>query len=117
MMAKLAGTATLKFQEGADWYLKHMGRLPDYYISAMDAVDAGWNPKIGNLNSVCPDKMLIGGIYQNRNGHFPSADGRIWYEADINYIFGFRGSDRILFSNDGLIFVTYDHYKTFVEIL
>lgn len=41
MMAKLAGTATLKFQEGADWYLKHMGRLPDYYISAMDAVDAG----------------------------------------------------------------------------
>ena len=41
---------------------------------------------------------------------------RTWYEADINYIPGFRSTDRILFSNDGLIFVTYDHYETFFEI-
>ena len=40
----------------------------------------------------------------------------ISYEADINYEFGYRGTQRILFSNDGLIFVTYDHYDTFVEI-
>lgn len=37
--------------------------------------------------------------------------------ADINYKFGFRGNDRIVFSNDGLIFVTYDHYKTFIEFV
>ena len=36
--------------------------------------------------------------------------------ADINYYGGYRGHDRILFSNDGLIFVSYDHYKTYYEI-
>jgi hypothetical protein len=41
---------------------------------------------------------------------------RIWYEADINYTSGYRGTERILYSNDGLIFVTYDHYQTFYEI-
>ena len=39
-----------------------------------------------------------------------------WYEADINYTGGFRTHDRILYSNDGLIFVTYEHYQTFYEI-
>ncbi len=66
---------------------------------------------------MCPKQMIIGGIYENMDGHLPTADGRIWYEADINYLIGYRGSDRIVFSNDGLIFVTYDHYKTFVEII
>nr|WP_294682284.1 ribonuclease domain-containing protein [uncultured Anaerotignum sp.] len=35
----------------------------------------------------------------------------------MNYKWGYRGNDRILYSNDGLIFVTYDHYKTFIEIV
>ena len=40
----------------------------------------------------------------------------IWYEADINYTGGIRNSSRILYSNDGLVFVTYDHYFTFNQI-
>lgn len=60
--------------------------------------------------------MIFGGQYFNKNGHLPTKKNRIWYEADINYISGKRNSERILFSNDGLIFVTYDHYKTFVEV-
>lgn len=56
-------------------------------------------------------------LYYNRNGHLPSAAGRTWYEADIDYTRGYRNSSRILFSNDGLIFVTYDHYGTFCEII
>ena len=56
------------------------------------------------------------GIYHNRNGHLPNSRGRIWYEADVSYYKGKRNSQRILWSNDGLIFVTYDHYKTFIEI-
>ena len=55
--------------------------------------------------------------YQNRNGHLPSRTGRQWYEADINYTRGKRNSHRVVWSNDGLIFVTYDHYQTFVEIV
>lgn len=61
--------------------------------------------------------MITRGIYKNRNGHLPSAPGRIWYEADINYDGGYRGKERILFSNDGLVFVTYNHYLTFEEIV
>ncbi len=44
-------------------------------------------------------------------------NGRTWYEADINYSNGKRNKQRILYSNDGLIFVTYDHYETFIEIV
>lgn len=61
--------------------------------------------------------MLIGGVFFNKKQQLPAAAGRIWYEADINYDGGFRGTDRILYSNDGLIFVTYDHYRTFIEII
>ena len=61
--------------------------------------------------------MLTKGLYRNRNGHLPDAVGRTWYEADINYKGGYRNSQRIIFSNDGLIFVTYDHYQTFFEII
>ena len=61
-------------------------------------------------------KMLTMEIYNNSNGHLPQAEGRIWYEADINYTGGIRNSSRILYSNDGLVFVTYDHYFTFNQI-
>ena len=69
-----------------------------------------------NLNLVEPNKMLTKGIHKNKNGHLPKSTGRLWYEADVNYKSGYRDSQRIRWSNDGLIFVTYDHYKTFYEI-
>lgn len=56
-------------------------------------------------------------VYENSDGHLPDAPGRIWYEADINYYDGRRNRHRVLWSNDGLIFVTYDHYSTFYEII
>ena len=76
----------------------------------------GWVAIKGNLYKVLPNKMIFGGEYYNDNGKLPSKNGRVWYEADINYKGGYRNDERILFSNDGLIFVTYDHYKTFIEI-
>ena len=112
----LPGTATKKGVKGADLYLVKYKKLPDYYISCEQAKKEGWKPEKGNLALKCPGKMIFGGIYHNNNGHLPSAPNRVWYEADINYESGYRGTDRILFSNDGLIFVTYDHYKTFIEI-
>ena len=60
--------------------------------------------------------MFFGNIFKNENKHLPSAPGRIWYEADINYSGGKRNRQRILYSNDGLMFATYDHYQTFYEI-
>lgn len=112
-----AGEATKKKYEGADFYLKHLKTLPEYYITKNEAELLGWDRNKGNFAKVAPGKMIFGGIYRNKNKHLPDSPGRIWYEADINYTFGFHGNDRILFSNDGLIFVTYDHYKTFYEII
>lgn len=116
LQALLAGNATNNGINGADWYLKFYGKLPNYYITKEIANKLGYKSYLGNLSDVAPSKMLFNGIYQNRDGRLPTDFNRIWYEADINYDFGYRGTERILFSNDGLIFVTYDHYRTFIEI-
>ena len=117
MEAEHAGSATILGTDGADWWLKYMKRLPSYYITAKEAEEKGYHRKSGNLNLVAPGKMYTRGVYHNRDGRLPEASGRTWYEADIDYVEGFRNKSRILFSNDGLVFVTYDHYDTFVEIL
>lgn len=115
MDAIVVGGATKDGENGADYWLVHYGKLPDHYISEDDLCALGWRhgkpPK-----RFAPGKMFFGGIYDNDDGHLPSTAGRIWYEADINYYEGRRNGHRILFSNDGLIFATYDHYRTFYEI-
>lgn len=117
MEAVKAGTATQNKFDGADFWLKYKKSLPEYYITEKQASDSGYIPILGNLSVVAPNKMFSKGVYNNRNGHLPSAPGRVWFEADINYKSGYRNSQRILYSNDGLMFATYDHYKTFVEIV
>ncbi len=117
MVTIKSGTATINKTDGADWRLKHYNKLPDYYITRKEAKNKGWNPKIGNFKRVCPTKMISGGVYYNDNNHLPVKKDRIWYEADINYKVGYRNNQRIVWSNDGLIFVTFDHYKTFFEIV
>lgn len=117
MKAVKSGTATINGLDGADWTLKFESKLPDYYLTGAEAKANGWIPKLANLSMVCPEKMIFGEEYYNDNGHLPSKEGRIWYEADINYRVGYRNNQRIVYSNDGLIFVTYDHYKTFFEII
>ncbi|MBE6718969.1 MAG: hypothetical protein E7574_06925 [Ruminococcaceae bacterium] len=56
-------------------------------------------------------------MYRNDNSRLPQEDGRIWYEADLEYESGYRSTDRIVYSSDGLVFLTYDHYKTFYEVI
>lgn len=116
LRAILAGNATTLGTKGADWWIKYYGKLPDYYVTKSEAEKAGWKRKKANLGQIASGTMIGGNVYQNKNGHLPSAPDRIWYEADLNYSTGYRGNDRIVYSNDGLIFVTYDHYKTFMEI-
>ena len=111
-----AGYATKDGINGADYWLYYKHKLPEYYLTKEQARALGWRNNKGNLADVAPQKMIGGEPYYNENGHLPSASGRDWYEADISYTSGFRGKDRILYSNDGLIFVTCDHYETFYEI-
>lgn len=116
MKAVAAGEGTKDGKSGADWWLKNYGILPDYYISGEEAENCGWRNGKPPVR-YAPGKMITMGEYSNENKHLPDAPGRIWYEADINYYEGRRNGHRILWSNDGLIFVTYDHYYTFYEIV
>ena len=97
-------------------YLKENGELPEYYITKKEAQREGWVAKEGNLCDVLPGRAIGGDIFTNREKTLPVKKGRIWYEADINYDCGRRNARRVVYSNDGLIFVTHDHYKNFEEI-
>ncbi|MBP1935602.1 guanyl-specific ribonuclease Sa [Paenibacillus sediminis] len=90
--------------------------MPDNFITKKEAEALGWDAKKGNLNDVAPGKSIGGDEFNNRGNPLPNAPGRVWYEADVNYSPGFRGSERIIYSNDGLIYQTSDHYKTFTQI-
>ncbi len=110
------GTATIEGINGADSYLKLYNKLPPQYVEKAYAKVSGWKDSKGNLWSALPGAVIGGDIYYNKSGKLPIADGRIWYEADINYAGGFRGLSRLVYSNDGLLFVTYDHYENFQEV-
>lgn len=97
-------------------YLQQHQRLPDYYMTKKQARERGWQAKADNLCSVLPDKAIGGDHFFNREGRLPKAYKRVWREADINYKCGRRGTDRLLYSNDGLIFITKDHYKSFIKM-
>ena len=94
-------------------YLYIYDELPDNYLTKAEARELGWEASEGNLWEVT-DEMLIGGDYfGNREGLLPEEDGRDYYEADVNYDGGFRGAERLVYSNDGLIYYTDDHYDSF----
>ncbi len=117
MKSVIAGSATKDGLQGADYYVKMFGELPENYIAIKEAKALGWKNILGNLDKVAPGKQITKGTFINREGKLPYKNGRTWIEADINYVRGYRNSMRIIFSNDGLIFVTYDHYQTFYEIV
>lgn len=96
-------------------YLKQNNKLPDYYITKNEARKLGWQTKHKNLCDAAPGKAIGGDHFGNFEKKLPIKKGRKYTEADINYNCGSRGQHRIVFSNDGLIFVTKNHYKSFEE--
>lgn len=101
------------FQEVAD-YIHKYNKLPDNFITKKEAMNLGWSPG-DDLWKYAPNKSIGGDHFGNYENALPSKEGRTWTECDINYKGGSRGSDRIVFSNDGLIYGTSDHYKTFIQ--
>lgn len=96
-------------------YLKEHGNLPNYYITKSEAKSQGWVPSQGNLCEVLPGRAIGGDVWTNRQKSLPTKSGRRYFEADLNYNCGNRNAYRVVYSNDGLIFVTHDHYRTFDE--
>lgn len=94
-------------------YIHTYGKLPSNYVTKKDAQAAGWDNKKGNLQDVIPGASIGGDRFGNYEGLLPDKKGRKYFECDIDYEGGYRGAKRIIYSNDGLIFYTEDHYKTF----
>ena len=98
-------------------YLIEFECLPENYLTKNEAYDLGWNPDEGNLWDVAEGMSIGGDKFGNREGLLPKEKGRQYYECDIDYEGGYRNEKRIVYSNDGLIYYTDDHYESFEEIV
>lgn len=93
-------------------YIHTYNKLPSNYITKKEAKALGWSG--GSLEEYAPGKCIGGDRYGNYEGLLPEKKGRHYTECDINTLGkSSRGAKRIVFSNDGLIYYTKDHYKTF----
>lgn len=97
-------------------YIHEFKELPPNYITKKEAQKSGWDSSKGNLWEVTDKKSIGGDVFGNYESLLPEAEGRIYYECDINYNGGYRGAERLIYSNDGLIYYTNDHYKTFQRL-
>lgn len=97
-------------------YIHTFDKLPSNFIRKKEAIDLGWDSNKGNLWEVTDKKSIGGDKFGNREGLLPKSDGRIYYECDVNYEGGFRGAERIVYSSDGLIFYTNNHYESFEQL-
>lgn len=100
-------------KEAVSLYLVTYETLPDNYITKSEAMKLGWKSSEGNLWDVTDQKSIGGDVFRNREKALPIKDGRTYYEADIDYAGGYRNEKRIVYSDDGLIYYTHDHYKNF----
>ena len=104
------GTYTSK-EDVAD-YLHEFGHLPDNFITKKEANKLGWSG--GSLEQYAPGKCIGGDYFGNYEGLLPTKKGRKYYECDIATLGKKkRGAKRIIFSNDGLIYYTGDHYESY----
>lgn len=108
-------TAITAPQDIADYIFAH-GTLPDNFLTKSEARQLGWDSSQNYVSDVAPGYSIGGDKFGNYEGLLPDASGRKWYEADANYTVGPRGAERILYSSDGLVYYTNDHYQTFTEM-
>ena len=93
-------------------YIYTYGKLPPNYISKAEAQDLGWEG--GSVERYAPGKCIGGSKFGNYEGLLPKKSGRQYYECDIDTLGeSSRGAKRIVYSNDGLIYYTDDHYESF----
>ena len=106
-----AGSYTAK--EDVALFLHTYGRLPDNFITKAEARSLGWDG--GSLEPYAPGKSIGGDRFGNYEGLLPEKAGRSYTECDVDTRGApSRDAKRIVFSNDGLIYYTEDHYESFI---
>ena len=97
-------------------YIHTFGTLPSNFITKSEAHALGWDSSYNYVGDVAPGMSIGGDRFGNYEGLLPKAKGRQYYEADCYYEGKKRNGHRIVYSNDGLIFYTSDHYESFTEM-
>lgn len=92
-------------------FVKTNHQLPEYYLTKNEARKMGWVAAKGNLCDVLPGKAIGGDRFSNRERSLPK--GVEYFEADVNYTCGNRNADRIVFTKNGAVYLTKDHYQSF----
>ena len=92
-------------------YVKTNHELPAFYLTKSEAKKMGWIPSKGNLCDVLPGKAIGGDRFSNREKQL--SGNAQFYEADVNYTCGNRNADRIVFTKNGEVYLTKDHYSSF----
>ena len=103
---------TYSSKEDVALYILTYGELPSNFITKKQAKALGWEG--GSVEKVAPGKCIGGDYFGNYEGLLPEKKGREYHECDIDTLGKkSRGAKRIIFSNDGLIYYTDDHYESF----
>jgi hypothetical protein len=89
-------------------------RLPPRFVTKEEAKARGWRG--GGLCSTWPGHVIGGDSFHNFGAKLPAAPRRTYREADLDSDCRSRGPKRLVFSNDGQIYVTVDHYNSFVPV-
>lgn len=93
-------------------YIYTYGELPSNFMTKKEAKKLGWEG--GSLEDYAPGMCIGGDYFGNYEGLLPTKDGREYHECDIDTLGAkSRGAKRIIYSNDGLIYYTEDHYESF----
>ncbi|HHX0693476.1 TPA: VENN motif pre-toxin domain-containing protein [Yersinia enterocolitica] len=99
--------------------LRNTGKLPSQYVVKQVAEDSGWTAGKA-LGNYVPGGQIGGDIFENTTHVLPSIQGRVWYEADVGLANTVsrakQDGTRLLYSNDGLLYITTDHYKTVAPV-
>ena len=99
----------------ADFLFEH-GELPDNFITKKEAQELGWKTRYRYVSDAAPGMSIGGDYFGNYEGKLPVIKGRKYYECDCWYTEGPRSEYRIIYSNDGHVWYTEDHYNTFTEM-
>ena len=97
-------------------YLHTYGHLPSNYITKKEAQALGWDSSWNYVSDVAPGMSIGGDYFGNYEQKLPVVKGRKYYEADCFYQGGKRNAYRIIYSTDGHVWYTEDHYNTFIEL-
>lgn len=91
--------------------LRATGHLPPRFVTKEEAAAHGWHG--GGLCTIWPGHAIGGDLFTNAGHPLPR---RIYREADLDETCSSRGPKRLIFSDDGAIWLTPDHYRHFISV-